>query len=169
MGFDVPERPETAFRHLVMVRVKFKIADSGKDVDQLALDLRLEHIRGQGHRIEVVETEFLPCLAEEGFEYAFTIADMTAYGSVPVSRKQVLGHGTLLQVQLTVAVEDMQMDDRMKRLLSPVTPRAGSLAENYAMGVHDREHFRCPEVRGRLEAAQDRRRSAYRIYQLNHI
>ena len=94
---------------------------------------------------------------------------MTADGGVPVPGEQVLGHGTLLQVQLAVTVEDVQMDYRMKGLFASVAPLAGALAHDYAVGVHYREHLRRPGVRRHMTTAQDRRGCADRIDQLNHI
>ena len=165
----VLERPETAFRHFVMVRVQVEAADRGEDVDELALDLRLEHVGSQRHRIEIKETEFLPRLAEKGFENAFTIADMAADRSVPVSREQVLGHRAFLKIKLAVAVEDMQVDYRMEGLLPSVAPLSRALTQDHAVGIHDREHLRRPDVRVRMAPTQDRRGSADRIDQLNHI
>ena len=122
MALDVLERPEPAFRHFVPVRMQFKIADGGEDVHQLAFDVRLENVSGQMHGVEIIESELLLRLTEQGLDNAFSIADVAPYGSVPVARKQVFFHRALLQVKLAVAVKDMQVNDRMQGLVTPVTP-----------------------------------------------
>ena len=64
---------------LVLVRMKGEIADCGEDVDQFALDFRLEDIGGQGDGVEVAEAQLLPRLAEKGFEDALAVADVAAF------------------------------------------------------------------------------------------
>lgn len=62
-----------------------------------------------------MESKFLASLAEESFLKALAIIDMSADGSVPTAGGNIFLHGALLEVEASLTVEDVQMNNGMER------------------------------------------------------
>ncbi len=84
------------------------------DKDEFPVPLRLIHIGFQVNGIEFPEPQLFFTFPEKGFRNAFPVGYMAAHGGVPIAGKKVFGEGTFLQVQLSVPVQDVQMDHRME-------------------------------------------------------
>ena len=70
---------------------------------------------------EVGNAEFLTHLATQCISGILAIVDMSAYGSVPLPRLDVLPVGTPLQVELATAVEKVEVDHGVEYLGSAVS------------------------------------------------
>ena len=109
-------------------------------------------------REEIVEVQLLVGFAVEGLLDVFSIRDMPADGGVPAEREEVLVCAALLEVDVAAAVDDVEVDDRVQRLVRMVMHAvAGGLGDDVAVLVDDRQHLR---GLGAPAAPEERRRGS---------
>ena len=66
---------------------------------------------------------------------------MSAYGCIPFPRLDIFPFGTLLQIQVSVGVEYMKVDDRVEQFAAAMTFSACSGSGDISLLIYDREHF----------------------------
>lgn len=98
--------PETTLEDLLTIRFEIEIADGGKYIDQFSFTLGLEFISIKPDRIEIKKAELLPRLTEKGFNHIFAIRNVASDSSIPAQGEKILGGGTVLEIDVTVAVDD---------------------------------------------------------------
>ena len=86
---------------------------------------------------EVLDAQFLAHLASQGIGHILAIVDVASAGSVPFARLNVLPFGTLLQVELAFAVDDVQVNHWVE-LLGAVVGLATKNAANHVAIVVDK-------------------------------
>ena len=91
---------------------------------------------------------------------------MPADSGVPPERKQILMGAALLEVDLSAAVDYMQMDHRMQQHGASMAPLTGSLCDHGSARLDDRQHL----LRRCIAAAMSQRGGFVgRINQFYHI
>lgn len=88
-----------------------------------------------------MESEFLASLAEEGFLKALAIIDMPTDGGVPTAGSNIFLHGALLEVEASLSVEDVQMNNGMERHGSAMAIAARGLPYDLSGFVNKGEQF----------------------------
>ena len=96
-----------------MIRMKREVPDCREDIDKFLLPQGLPDVGFQIDRIELLETQLLRGLTVECFLKAFPVVHVTAHRRVPAAGKKVFPHRPLLDVQASLSVDDVKMDDRM--------------------------------------------------------
>ena len=84
-----------------------------------------------------MEVQLLVGFAVEGLLDVFAIRDMPADGGVPAEREEVLVCAALLEVDVAAAVDDVEVDDRMQRLVRMVMHAAKDLAYTNTMKTNN--------------------------------
>ena len=90
-----------------------------------------------------MQSEFLGGFAVKGLRDVFPVGDVAAHGGIPVERQQVLVRTALLEIDTAAAVDDVQVDHRVKRFFAAMVHEfPGGLGTHVAELIHDRQHFR---------------------------
>lgn len=136
---DVLGSPETAAIELAERGEDGTVVDGFMHIDELALTLSLEDVAAQKKWLETGDAELLGNLAAERVGNAFAKVYMTAYGGVPAPGLNIFPHGTLLEVDFSMAVEDMEMDNGMEDLGAIVGTATSDGAKDVALFINDGE------------------------------
>ena len=105
-----PEAPAVKF---IGIGSDGTVIDRLVDIDKLALTATLEDIASELFGPKVCHAEFLSHLTLQSLGNALAEFDMASGGRIPTPRLDVLPRRTLLQIQFTCAVEQMQMNNWM--------------------------------------------------------
>ena len=115
-GANLVKSPEAAAVEFVIGGVDLSVVNGTEDIDQLPLPQTLEDVHPQSLGREDGDAEFLAHLSEEGFLGRLAVVDVSADGCVPLPWLDVFPFWALLQVELTCAVEHMQMHHGVQSL-----------------------------------------------------
>lgn len=85
--------------------------------------------------------QLLPRFPPQGCFYRFVVVDVPAYGCVPFARLYVFAHGTLLEIQFSRLIEDVEMNDGVKELVAAVAFLATGFAYGFSRFVDYGEVF----------------------------
>ena len=135
--FHVPEAPAVG----LLAGSDVLVVDNLVGIYEFMLAVGVELVHLHQFATLGIDAQFLACFAKQGGADVLAKVHMTAHGGVPFAGLYGLPFGTLLQIQLSLAVEHVQVHHGMQEHGTIVALGACGLANDIAGMVNEGEEF----------------------------
>lgn len=133
------EEPTTV--EFVLGRMNLAIIGATVDIDQFAFALASEDIMVDFLRLEIGDAEFFANLTVEGLGDVLAQVYMSAAGRIPFVGLDILPCRTMLEIEFTTAVEQMEMNDGVEDMRSVVSMSTAHGSENVSRFIDNGKLF----------------------------
>ena len=140
-GAYLVKRPETAAVEFFGRGTDGAVVSGAVDIDELSFPTAVEDVLPYPLGLKVGDAEFFADLSDQGLLRGLAIVEVAAHGGVPLAGLDVFPGGTLLEVDLTLGVEHMEMDDGVQQSGAVVALAPCGCTDHSALLVDNRKTF----------------------------
>jgi hypothetical protein len=126
---NVLKGPEATSVEFILSRLDGTVIGRTVDIDEFTLTLALKDVLTHEDGGEVSYTQFLADFTEEGLLGGLTVVKMTTYSCIPLAWLDIFPSWALLQIDVTIGIEHMEVDNGMKQARAAMALSASGLAD----------------------------------------
>lgn len=139
--FDVAWSPKAATAQFLLAWSHLAVVHATEDVYEFSLPFAFKDIMAERLWCEVGDAKFLPYFSLECLVHVLPKVDVTAHGGVPLVGLNVFPCRSMLEIELSLAVEHVQVNHGVQYLAAVVGVSAAYCAKDVPVLVHYRELF----------------------------